>query len=164
MSSYTPGPSKNINILVSQVLKKLKEYEIAVALHKSIFHARRLEFLGYVLTPEGISMSPEKVEDVLGWASPKSVKDVQIFMGFTNFYRTSAKMISLFCCHWMSPGAPDPRGTPPRSVVRPFPLNTRHGGLGHIHPHLDLPEPYLRSPGAPWTSTLRAQRHPGSPC
>ena len=32
-------------------------------------------------------MSPEKVKDVLAWASAKGVKDVQIFMGFANFYR-----------------------------------------------------------------------------
>ena len=32
-------------------------------------------------------MSPEKVKDVLAWASPRCVKDVQIFMGFANFYR-----------------------------------------------------------------------------
>jgi hypothetical protein len=73
--------------LLTKVLKKLEEYGLAVAPHKSIFHTRMVEFLGYILTPEGISMSAEKVEDVLAWGSPKCVKDVQILMGFANFYR-----------------------------------------------------------------------------
>ncbi len=51
--------------LLTKVLRKLEEYGLAVAPHKSIFHTRRVDFLGYILTPEGISMSPEKVEDVL---------------------------------------------------------------------------------------------------
>src|SRR6266481_430695 len=73
--------------LMTKVLKKLEEYGLAIAPHKSIFHAQKVEFLGYILTPEGISMSPEKVKDVLAWVLPKCVKDVQIFMGFANFYR-----------------------------------------------------------------------------
>src|SRR6266852_5394205 len=52
---------------LTKVLKKLEEYGLAVAPHKSIFHTRKVEFLEYILTPEGISMSPEKVEDVLSW-------------------------------------------------------------------------------------------------
>src|ERR1700710_1940698 len=74
-------------ILLTKVLKRLEEYGLVVAPHKSIFHTRKVEFLGYILTPKGISMSPEKVEDVLAWASPRCVKDVQIFMGFADFYR-----------------------------------------------------------------------------
>jgi hypothetical protein len=74
-------------ILLAKVLKKLDEYGLAIAPHKSMFHETRIEFLGYILTPEGISMSPEKVEDVLAWAAHKCVNDVQIFMGFANFYR-----------------------------------------------------------------------------
>jgi hypothetical protein len=52
----------------------------------SIFQTRKVEFLGYILTPEGIYMLLEKMEDVLAWESPNCVKDVQIFMGFANFY------------------------------------------------------------------------------
>jgi hypothetical protein len=46
-----------------------------------------VEFPEYILTPEGISMVPEIVRDVLAWASSKCVKDVLIFLGFANFYR-----------------------------------------------------------------------------
>jgi hypothetical protein len=78
---------KEHRTLMIKVLMKLEKYGLAIAPHKFTFHASQVEFLEYILTPEGISMSPRKVEDVLSWAAPKYVKDVQIFMGFTNFYR-----------------------------------------------------------------------------
>jgi hypothetical protein len=42
-------------------------------------------------------MSPEKVEDVLAWASPKCIKHVQIFMMFANFYRRFILNFSVVC-------------------------------------------------------------------
>jgi hypothetical protein len=51
--------------LMKRVLAKLQEYGLAIAPHKSVLHGKKVEFLGYILTPEGISMSPNKVEDIL---------------------------------------------------------------------------------------------------
>ena len=47
------------------VLKKLKEVGLLAALDKSEFHKQRIEFLGYVITNEGVEMSKEKVKAVL---------------------------------------------------------------------------------------------------
>jgi len=44
-------------------------------------------FLGVVIGPEGIKMEEEKVKGVLEWPMPKSVKDVQKFLGLANYYR-----------------------------------------------------------------------------
>ena len=44
-------------------------------------------FLGVVIGPEGIKMEEEKVKGVLEWPTPKSVKDVQKFLGLANYYR-----------------------------------------------------------------------------
>jgi hypothetical protein len=43
-------------------------------------------YIGLVITPEGISMEKEKVHAVLEWPTPTSVKEVQSFLGFANFY------------------------------------------------------------------------------
>ena len=47
----------------------------------------QVEFLGYVISSEGISMDPAKVQTVLEWQTPRSLRDVQCFLGFANFYR-----------------------------------------------------------------------------
>jgi hypothetical protein len=46
-----------------------------------------IEFLGFVVTPGGVSMEKDKVATIVDWPVPKSVHDIQIFFGFANFYR-----------------------------------------------------------------------------
>ena len=48
---------------------------------------REVEFLGVVIGLEGIKMEEGKVKGVLEWPMPKSVKDVQKFLGLANYYR-----------------------------------------------------------------------------
>jgi hypothetical protein len=51
------------------------------------FHTDRMEYLGYIISPMGMSMDPEKVRAVAEWREPTNVKGVQSFLGFANFYR-----------------------------------------------------------------------------
>ena len=46
-----------------------------------------MQFLGHVLTSEGISIDPSKVQDVLNWNSPKSVHQIYQFLGPAGYYR-----------------------------------------------------------------------------
>jgi len=52
-----------------------------------VWRAQEVEFLGYVIGRNGIEMANNKVEAVLDWKTPKSLTEVQSFLGFTNFYR-----------------------------------------------------------------------------
>jgi len=54
---------------------------------KCEFHSDSVEYLGYVLSPSGLTMSDAKVRTIQKWPEPKNVKDIQSFLGFTNFYR-----------------------------------------------------------------------------
>ena len=46
-----------------------------------------MQFLGHVLTPEGISVDPSKVQNVLNWKSPKLVHQIHQFLGLASYYR-----------------------------------------------------------------------------
>ena len=46
-----------------------------------------MQFLGHVLTPEGISVDPSKVQGVLNWKYPKSVHQIRQFLGLASYYR-----------------------------------------------------------------------------
>ncbi|KAL0193294.1 hypothetical protein M9458_011590, partial [Cirrhinus mrigala] len=61
---------------VKQVLQRLKD---------------RVQFLGYYISPEGIEMDPKKVAAVQDWPTPTTVKELQRFLGFANFYRRFIK-------------------------------------------------------------------------
>jgi len=54
---------------------------------KCEFHSDSVEYLGYVLSPAGLTMSDAKVKTIQDWPELKKVKDIQSFLGFANFYR-----------------------------------------------------------------------------
>ena len=45
-----------------------------------------VEYLRYTLSSSGLTMSNDKVKIIQDWLKPKKVKDIQSFLGFTNFY------------------------------------------------------------------------------
>jgi len=73
--------------IVTEVLKRLRDNRLAVSAEKCEWAKEEVEFLGYVIGRDGVKMSQEKVEGVLEWKTPKSLVEVQQFLGFANFYR-----------------------------------------------------------------------------
>jgi len=47
---------------------------------------QKIEFLSFMVTPTGISMVTAKTDAVSVWPTPTSLKAVQVFLGFANFY------------------------------------------------------------------------------
>jgi hypothetical protein len=56
-------------------------------LEKCEFHQPEVEFLGYVIFRNGIHMDHHNVHTIVDWAAPTSIRNVQCFLEFTNFYR-----------------------------------------------------------------------------
>lgn len=54
---------------------------------KCEFHQGTISFLGYVISPRGFKMDYSKVRAVTEWPELMTVKELQRFLGFTNFYR-----------------------------------------------------------------------------
>jgi hypothetical protein len=72
---------------VKEVLKRLQQNHLYCNPMKCNFFVDRVTYIGLVITHEGIYMEKEKVQAVLEWPTPTSVKEVQSFLGFANFYR-----------------------------------------------------------------------------
>jgi len=73
------------------VLKRLTANGLAVSPEKCVWKAQEVEFLGYIIGREGVKMSNDKVDAVLEWKTAESLKEVQSFLGFANFYRRFIK-------------------------------------------------------------------------
>jgi len=73
--------------IVRETLKQLQQHGLAVVADKCVWRAKEVEFLGYILSQDGIKMAQDKVEAVLSWEAPRSLTEVQSFLGFANFYR-----------------------------------------------------------------------------
>ncbi|KAK3569123.1 hypothetical protein QTP86_024496 [Hemibagrus guttatus] len=72
---------------VREVLARLQRFHLFVKLEKCEFHRTTVTFLGYVISPRGAEMDTNKVRAVSEWPAPDTIKELQRFLGFTNFYR-----------------------------------------------------------------------------
>lgn len=72
---------------VREVLKILRANRLLAKPEKCVFDVTQVDFLGYVISDEGTSMSPSKVQDILNWPKPQSRRDLKSFLGTTNFSR-----------------------------------------------------------------------------
>jgi len=77
--------------IVEEILRRLEENDLYVKPEKCVWKARKIGFLGVVIEPSGIEIEEGKVEGVLGWLVPKTVKDVRKFLGLANYYRRFIK-------------------------------------------------------------------------
>jgi hypothetical protein len=72
---------------VKRVLSRLHKYGLTCKLRKCEFHASFLSFLGFVISLEGVSMDPDHIVAINKWPTPTNIEEIQIFLGFANFYR-----------------------------------------------------------------------------
>ena len=72
---------------MNRVLDRLKEYSLYIKLSKCKFFTREVDFLGYRVGVDGVSMDPSRVSAIQEWPVLKSFRDIQVFLGFANFYR-----------------------------------------------------------------------------
>ncbi|KAJ3557675.1 hypothetical protein NPX13_g9881 [Xylaria arbuscula] len=72
---------------VRKVLQKLREAGLQADIKKSEFAVTSTKFLGYIVSTNGISVDRAKIAAVKDWEEPKTVKELQSFLGFCNFYR-----------------------------------------------------------------------------
>ena len=72
---------------VQKILMKLYRAGLRAKLAKCQFEVPRVEFLGYVVGKKEVSTDPEKTQAVRDWNPPKTVKQLQAFFSFINFYQ-----------------------------------------------------------------------------
>ena len=72
---------------IHDALQRLRKHNLYAREDKCSFHQTSVEYLGYILLPEGLTMAEDKVKCILEWLEPRKVKDTQSFLGFANFYR-----------------------------------------------------------------------------
>ena len=77
--------------IVEEVLRRLEENDLFVKPEKCVWKVREVGFLGVIIGEDGVRMEKKKVQGVVEWLVPKSVKDMQKFLGLANYYRWFVK-------------------------------------------------------------------------
>ena len=72
---------------VCEVLSYLQQHNLYARTNKCFFHVQTVEYLGYILSLSGLTMAADKVQVIQDWPEPWKIKDIQSFLGSTNFYR-----------------------------------------------------------------------------
>src|SRR5436305_2875565 len=66
---------------VREVLRRLREHHLFARPEKCSFFVTTVTYISIVITPEGISMEEDKIAAIRDWPIPKTVKQVQAFLG-----------------------------------------------------------------------------------
>ena len=77
--------------IVLEVLRRLEEHDLFIKPKKCSFWVKKVEFLGMTVSAEGIKMNDDKVQAILEWPTPKTVRGVRSFLGLANFYQRFIK-------------------------------------------------------------------------
>jgi hypothetical protein len=69
------------------VLTRLREHQLYAKFSKCAFWLEEIQFLGHVLSANGVAVDPSKVKDILEWKPPTTVHQVRSFLGLAGYYR-----------------------------------------------------------------------------
>ncbi|GMI83363.1 hypothetical protein HRI_002005600 [Hibiscus trionum] len=69
------------------VLKVLRENKLFAKRKKCFFGQRYVEYLGHIITEQGVATDPSKIEAMKNWALPTNLKSLMDFLGLTGYYR-----------------------------------------------------------------------------
>jgi hypothetical protein len=69
------------------VLQRLREHHLYAKLSKCDFWLKEIKFLGHTISQAGIAVDPDKVQEVMNWKPPTTVRQIRSFLGLAGYYR-----------------------------------------------------------------------------
>ena len=82
---YSNNPKQH-SAHVREVLTRLCGNQLYAWADKCEFHCNSCEYLGYMLSPDRLSMAQNKIQAIQDWPKLRKVRDIMSFLGFANFY------------------------------------------------------------------------------
>jgi hypothetical protein len=71
---------------VGKVLQLLKEQQLYAKPSKCFFGVKEVEYLGHIVSHEGVNVDPNKIKAMMDWSIPKTLKNLRGFLRLTSYY------------------------------------------------------------------------------
>ena len=72
---------------IKQVLQRLADEKMPVAIKKYEFHTTKTEFYKFIIKLGKLSIDPKKIEAIVNWQELSNVTELRLFLGFCNYYQ-----------------------------------------------------------------------------
>ncbi|GJX58361.1 retrotransposon-related protein [Tanacetum coccineum] len=80
---------------LKQVLEVMRYNKLFAKQSKCSFAVKKVEYLGHVITGEGVATDPSKIEAIKNWPVPSNLKQLRGFLGLTGYYRRFIKRYAM---------------------------------------------------------------------
>lgn len=80
---------------LTQVFTQLRLHSLRVKLSKCSFGQSSVEYLGHIISVEGVSVDSAKVDSIVQWPKPKTLKALRGFLGLAGYYRKFVRHFGL---------------------------------------------------------------------
>ena len=71
---------------IKQVLQRLADKKMPVAIKKCKFHMIKTEFCKFIIELGKLSIDLKKIEIIVNWQEPSNIIELRLFLGFCNYY------------------------------------------------------------------------------
>jgi hypothetical protein len=76
---------------IRKIFETLRKWNLKIQFDKCSFLAKETEYLGHILTPEGVKPNPNKIQNIINLKLPTTQKQIKSFLGITGYYRKFVK-------------------------------------------------------------------------
>lgn len=82
---------------IKLVLDLLREHQLFAKMSKCVFAAQKVEYLGHVISVDGVATDPQKISAIAEWPVPENITKLRSFLGLAGYYRRFIKSYGVIC-------------------------------------------------------------------
>jgi hypothetical protein len=84
-------------IHLEQVMSEFQQHGLKAKLSKCSFGQPQVQYLGHIISGSGVQTDPSKIQDIVKWKTPHTLKKLRGFLGLTGYYRRFIPHYALIC-------------------------------------------------------------------
>jgi hypothetical protein len=67
------------------ILEIFHEVDIIILIKKLLLFVEKIEFLGYIISSDGLEVAASKIEKILDWSVPCNIVEIRAFLDLINY-------------------------------------------------------------------------------